>query len=144
MKEASTMAWIRTPENKLYKNEHGDKVLTTDWQNAPIELWNSTTVLEYVNARNLQLYGVTPLRVNVKLSQITCARDIKEYSAEAVKKWIDVAMRKHKPTREFPTITYITLRNFYMAELMPAVLKQLEEEKAAHKDFDIEEVVDLF
>lgn len=40
------MAWVRTKENKLYKDAEGNKVDTKDWKNIPLSMWNTTTFME--------------------------------------------------------------------------------------------------
>ena len=141
------MAFVRTLENKLYKNADGNKVTTDDWENVPIELWNSTTVIAYVNHLNKKRFGKEPIIVNKKLTILNVSQDLKKYGSANLKEFVTAAMYQYKPNPKYPTISYSTLRNFYMESIMPSILNKQPikaESERRVKDFDVDAVKELF
>lgn len=145
------MAFIRTLDNKLYKDTNGNKVDTKDWKNAPVELWNTTTLMEYIDHLNKEKYGMAPVRVNLQMLRGVMSRDLKQYGGDVMKRFVEACMTQYKPSPQYPTIGYMTMRSFYFENVLPRVIagnfkhnavKKAEEE--AIKSFDVDEITDLF
>lgn len=142
------MAWIRTKENKLYKDADGNKVDTKDWQNAPVELWNTTTFMEYVAYLNQQKFGKAPVNASLQTLRAIMKKDIERFGAEALKIFLEMAIKDYHGNSRYPTLSYSQARLLYMERFMSVALEKAEQkavsEDTPQTEYALEEVVDLF
>ena len=132
------MAWIRTKENKLYKDAEGNKVDTKDWRNAPVSMWNTTTFMEYVAHLNASLQT---LRAIMK-------KDIERFGAEALKIFLEMAVADYRSNMRYPTLSYSQARLLYMERFMSVAIEKAQQkavdEATPQTEYTLEEVETLF
>lgn len=124
------MAWARTPDGKLYKDDKGWKVRTDDHRCLPLELWNSSTVMAYLDSLNLIHFKQEPITRNMKLTRMRIAGDLEKYGAEVIKQWMELAIKQWGGSARFPTASYMQLRQFKWEGLIEEAIAEVE-----RKDF---------
>lgn len=142
------MAWIRTKENKLYKDAEGNKVDTKDWQNAPVELWNTTTFMEYVAHLNQQKYGRVPINASLQTLRAIMKKDIERFGAEALKIFLEMAVADYNGNARYPSLSYSQARLLYMERFMSVAIEKAQQkavdEATPQTEYTLEEVETLF
>lgn len=131
------MAWARTLEDKLYKDAEGNKVDTKDWEALPTELWNATTVQAYLNRLNLIKYGVEPVVVGVKRNNTFIKKDLDNYGAIVLRKFLRAAVKAYSGNKAYPTLSYAQAMLLYGERLLPPLVSEHKAlEKATGKTVD--------
>lgn len=139
------MAWARTLDDKLYKDSEGNKVRTDDYESLPIELWNTTTFMTYLEYLNMIHFKQNPSTLNVKLTRIRIKSDMEAYGNEVLKKWMELAIKDWGGSARFPTASYMQLRQFKWNGFIDKAVSEV-----GRKDFhdpnelSAEELEDLF
>lgn len=139
------MAWARTLEDKLYKDADGNKVRTDDYENLPIELWNTTTFMAYLDNLNMIHFKQTPRTLNLKLTRVRLKADLDAYGNEIIKKWMELAIKDWGGSSRFPTAAYNQLRQFKWDGIIEKAKEELE--KGSYVDsnqLSEEELEELF
>lgn len=148
LRRAFKMAWIRTKDNKLYKDAEGNKVDTKDWKNAPLSMWNTTTFMEYVAYLNQQKFGKVPVNASLQTLRAIMKKDIERFGAEALKIFLEMAIKDYHGNSRYPTLSYSQARLLYMERFMSVALEKAEQkavsEATPQTEYALEEVVDLF
>jgi hypothetical protein len=123
---------------------------TKDWRNLPIEKWNTTTVHAYLIDVNKEKYGATYLpfgkgsvsqRWSAEKGQVKHA--LETYGPEVIREFIDICFRKHRTTKQYPTMSFGYIFTYYRPELQQAEVKvkkrkQREEVIEAVEDTEID------
>lgn len=114
------MAFAKDLNGKVYKDENGDKVLTTDFEKLPNELWNSSTVMAYMDWLNFQKYGKYPTTKGFNLQQARAfiKRDLDTYGTAVLKEFLRRAVRAYKGNLAYPTLSYPQAMMLYKEKLM--------------------------
>lgn len=139
------MAWARTLEDKLYKDGKGNKVRTDDYRSLPIELWNTSTFMAYLDSLNYIHFKQVPINLNVKLTRIRMKADMDAYGNEVIKKWLELAIKDWGGSSRFPTAAYNQLRQFKWDGYLDKAIEELE--KGSYVDsnqLSDEELEELF
>lgn len=139
------MAWARTLDDKLYKDDKGNKVRTDNFHNLPSELWNSTTVMAYLENLNLIHFKQEPIVRNMKITRMRIAGDLDKFGAEVIKRWMELAIKEWGGSARFPTASYMQLRQFKWEGLIDKAIQEVEM-KDFHDPNELskEELDDLF
>lgn len=139
------MAWARTLEDKLYKDADGNKVRTDDHEALPIELWNTSTFMAYLDYLNMIHFKETPKNLNVKLTRIRMKADMDAYGNEVIKKWLELAIKDWGGSSHFPTAAYNQLRQFKWDGYIEKAIEELEKDSYVDSNqLSDEELEDLF
>lgn len=125
------MAYARTTDGKLYKDANGDKVRTDDFRKLPLELWNSTTVIEYLDYLNYYKYGKVPARRNMQQMRAFIKRDLEQYGTRILKTFLTECVKDYKGNLAYPTLSYPQAMLLYKDKLMDKIIK---ETVAVHKE----------
>lgn len=129
------MAWVRTADNKLYKDSNGDKVDTKDYKNIPYELWNSTSVISLLNDLNMEKYGMEPPLNSIKLTRMDIAEDLNEFGAEVLEEFCKRSVNLYKGNLRYPTLSYRQAKMFYGKDLFNKIIhSKVAEQKALEDD----------
>jgi len=139
------MAWARKLDGKLYKDADGEKVRTDDHQSLPVELWNSSTVIAFVDNLNRIHFKQGAKISNLKLTRMRIAGDLDKYGGEVIKRWIELAVKEWGGSARFPTASYMQLRQFKWEGLIDKAIREVEM-KDFHDPNELskEELDDLF
>ena len=142
------MAWIRTKENKLYKDAEGNKVDTKDWRNAPLELWNTSTFLAYVEHLNQQKFGKIPVNASLQTLRAIMKKDMERFGNTALRIFLEMAVADYRSNMRYPTLSYSQARLLYMERFMSVAIEKAQQkavdEATPQTEYTLEEVVDLF
>lgn len=142
------MAWIRTKDNKLYKDAEGNKIDTKDWRNAPLELWNTSTFLAYVEHLNQQKFGKVPVNASLQTLRAIMKKDMERFGNTALRIFLEMAIADYRSNMRYPTLSYSQARLLYMERFMSVALEKAEQkavsEATPQTEYALEEVVDLF
>lgn len=114
------MAFAKDLNGKLYKDEEGNKVATTDFDKLPNELWNSSTVMAYMDWLNEQKYGKKPATegFNIQQARAFIKRDLDTYGTAVLKEFLRRAVRAYKGNLAYPTLSYPQAMMMYKDKLM--------------------------
>lgn len=135
----ATMAWARTLDDKLYKDSEGNKVRTDDFENLPLELWNSTTVLAYMDWLNYNKYGMVPKKINMQQTRAFIKRDLQQYGTRILKTFLSACVKDYKGNLAYPTLSYAQAMLIYKDKLMDKIIKETVTTHTEHGD-KLEEV----
>lgn len=99
------------------------KVDTKDFVNCPLEQWNGTTFREYMKhlhtERNLPYIHGKVMLENQWVKQL-----VTEFGNENVKKLFELAVKEHKTSIKYPTVTIYFLKHYLLQQYMPRVLQE--------------------
>ncbi|WLG15340.1 hypothetical protein [Enterococcus phage PEF7b] len=142
------MAWIRTKENKLYKDAEGNKVDTKEWWKVDESLWNTTTFLAYVEHLNKQKFGKAPINASLQTLRAIMKKDMERFGNTALRIFLEMAVADYRSNMRYPTLSYSQARLLYMERFMSVALEKAEQkatdESTPQTEYTLEEVVDLF
>lgn len=142
------MAWIRTKENKLYKDAEGNKVDTKDWRNAPLELWNTSTFLAYVEHLNQQKFGKIPVNASLQTLRAIMKKDMERFGNTALRIFLEMAVADYRSNMRYPTLSYSQARLLYMERFMSVAIEKAQQkavdEATPQTEYTLEEVETLF
>lgn len=142
------MAWIRTKENKLYKDAEGNKVDTKEWWKVDESLWNTTTFLAYVEHLNKQKFGKVPINASLQTLRAIMKKDMERFGNTALRIFLEMAVADYRSNMRYPTLSYSQARLLYMERFMSVALEKAEQKAAdeatPQTEYTLEEVVDLF
>lgn len=120
-----------------------------DWENLPTEKWNATTFTVFIDELNLIRFNRTPVYANKKILNVQITKMVKECGKPAVRTFVRKCVKEYKPTLQYPTIGFHTMRHFYYEKFMPAILAEIDMKEAREKEIaqqanDFSDVTDLF
>lgn len=148
MRRAFKMAWIRTKENKLYKDAEGNKIDTKDWRNAPLELWNTSTFLAYVEHLNQQKFGKVPVNASLQTLRAIMKKDMERFGNTALRIFLEMAIADYRSNMRYPTLSYSQARLLYMERFMSVAIEKAHQkavdEATPQTEYTLEEVETLF
>lgn len=120
------MAYAKTADGKFYKDANGLKVSTDNYTDLPEELWNSTTVLAYLNMLNEEKFGTIPMILNMQQARAFIKRDLTKYGASIIKTFLSAAVKAYTGNRAYPTLSYAQAMLLYGEKLLPKIIKDQE------------------
>lgn len=142
------MAWIRTKENKLYKDAEGNKVDTKEWWKVDESLWNTTTFLAYVEHLNKQKFGKAPINASLQTLRAIMKKDMERFGNTALRIFLEMAVADYRSNMRYPTLSYSQARLLYMERFMSVAIEKAQQkavdEATPQTEYTLEEVVDLF
>lgn len=142
------MAWIRTLDNKLYKDAEGNKVDTKDWQNAPLSMWNTSTFIEYVAYLNQQKFGKVPVNASLQTLRAIMKKDMERFGNTALRIFLEMAVADYTGNARYPTLSYSQARLLYMERFMSVAIEKAQQkavdEATPQTEYTLEEVETLF
>lgn len=139
------MAWARTLDDKLYKNDDGEKVRTDDYEQLPVELWNSSTVMAYLDYLNVLHLKSEPKTTNLKLTRMRIAGDVEKFGMPTIKRWMELAIKQWGGSARFPTASYMQLRQFKWDGIIDEAIREIElQDYHDPNELSEEELDDLF
>lgn len=133
------MAYAKGLDGKVYKDKDGNKFHTTDFENLPYELWNSTTVLSYLDWLNLNKYGKVPEKRNMQQTRAFIKRDLQQYGTRILKTFLSSCVKDYKGNLAYPTLSYAQAMLIYRDKLMDKIIKETVTTHTEHGD-KLEEV----
>ena len=117
------------------EKKHGTKkpkVNTKDWANLPKELWNATTVREYIKDLNVKGLGIPCISNNVRVENAMISKFIKDYGIETTVRFVKRCVDSYKPNPNYPTVNFTTMYSYMKQWELPRVMKaQLQESRLA-------------
>lgn len=120
------MAWARTLDDKLYKDAEGNKVRTDAYHDLPEELWNSSTVMAYLDYLNMVHFKQPPKTTNMKLTRMRIKGDLDKYGGAVIKVWMELAIKQWTGSLRFPTASYMQLRQFKWEALIDEAVAKVD------------------
>jgi hypothetical protein len=110
-----------------------------DWQARKIDDWNAHTFYAFLRdkhreIRQLDYFAARGLKVDLSLLK----QDYEKYGKEALRAFIEQALREYKSTPKFMIATYQFMHTYMMVQIMPKV--QIQEAREANvleeKDYE--------
>lgn len=142
------MAWIRTKENKLYKDAEGNKVDTKEWWKVDESLWNTTTFLAYVEHLNKQKFGKVPINASLQTLRAIMKKDMERFGNTALRIFLEMAVADYRSNMRYPTLSYSQARLLYMERFMSVAIEKAQQkavdEATPQTEYTLEEVETLF
>lgn len=134
------MAYAKGLDGKVYKDKDGNKFHTTDFDNLPYELWNSTTVLSYLDWLNLNKYGKVPEKRNMQQTRAFIKRDLQTYGTAVIKEFLRRAVQNYKGNMAYPTLSYPQAFLLFKDKLMDEAIEYTVITRASTSETDLEAI----
>lgn len=99
------------------------KINTKDFNNLPLDKWNSTTVREYVKHLNICRFGIPAVTFNVRQENGMISKFVKEYGIETTKAFVEACVKNYRPNPNYPTVNFATMYSYMKAYELPRVMK---------------------
>lgn len=100
------------------------KIDTKDFNNLPLEKWNSTTIREYIKHLNIERFGIPAVTFNVRQENGMISKFIKEYGIETTKAFVEECVKSYRPNPNYPTVNFATMYSYMKAYELPRVMKK--------------------
>ena len=102
-----------------------------NWQERPVESWNTTTVKAYLSDKHPEKIGTPYFPFGTwDIEQKMIKTALTEYGGEVVKKFIDECLRTYEPSPQYAGISFGFMFKFRNRELQRIIFESKKAEKA--------------
>jgi hypothetical protein len=112
------------------------RISKKDWQNLPLDEWNSTTFQTYLAHLTKERFKVDYECRNFAIERRFINNLLTKYGAEVVKEFIDECVKKYRPTAQYPMISFSIMYTYKKENVIPQVQKRLQAKEDAKNDTD--------
>lgn len=112
------------------------RVSKKDWENLPLDGWNSTTCQMYLASLTEKQFRVPYECRNFAVERRMINNLLKKYGPEVVKVFIDECVKTYRPRQQYPFITFSFMYTYKKETIIPQVVKRLQTADARKNDTD--------
>lgn len=108
---------------------NADKPKSYEWQRLPITKWNTRSFQAYLKDIHKETYGIDYVTRSIRMEAGMIKNFINEHGPEVLREFIDECFKRHKPTKQYPGLSFWFAYTYLRSQYLPRVLSRRRAEE---------------